>query len=248
MQIKEKIKLINNLRAKIKKKASIGSWVQFNSFGIIESMCVDYFDWLCLDMEHGEIRNDDLIKNITAIENNNKLAFVRLSVSNEENCKISLESGAAGIIFPNFKNHQEVIDIVKYTDYKLSRGSGFSRCNSYGKNLIENFKLKPFIVVMIENVEIIDDLKNVLKIPNIDAYLIGPYDLYNSFINNGGYKKDFEKYLNKLIKELTRNKKIFGIHVVEPDKKILNKRVKQGFKFIPYGIDSTFLNKSLKIK
>ena len=95
---------------------------------------------------------------------------------------------------------------------------------------------------------LIDDIKNVFKIPNIDAYLIGPYDLYNSFINNGGHKKNFQKYLNKLIKEFKKNKKIFGIHVVEPDKKILNKRIKQGFKLIPYGMDSTFLNKSLKIK
>ena len=84
MKIKKKIKLITNLKAKIRKKASIGSWVQFNSFGIIESMCVDYFDWLCLDMEHGEIRNHDLIKNITAIENA-KTCILWLSVSNEEN-------------------------------------------------------------------------------------------------------------------------------------------------------------------
>jgi 2-dehydro-3-deoxyglucarate aldolase len=246
MQIKEKIKKINNLRTKIKKTVSVGSWVQFNSCGVIESMCSSYFDWICLDMEHGEIRPEDLIKNITTIENKNKLAFIRLAVSNEENCKISLESGAAGIIFPNFKNHQEVKNIIKYTDYKLSRGCGFSRCNNYGKNLIENFKLKPFIVVMIENIEIINDLKNVIKIPNIDAYLIGPYDLYNSFINHGGSKKDFNNYLNKLIGELKKYKKTFGIHVVEPDKKILKKRIKQGFKFIPYGIDSTFLSKSLK--
>ena len=246
MQTKEKIKKIRNLRSKIKKNPSIGSWIQFNSSGIIESMCTNDFEWLCLDMEHGEIRSGDLIKNITAIENNNKLPFVRLAISNEENCKMSLEAGAAGVIFPNLKSHKEIKNVICYTDYGISRGTGFSRCNDYGKELIQNFKFKPFVVVMIENIEIINDLKNVFKIPNIDAYLIGPYDLYNSYLNHGGSKKGFKKYLNKLIHELKKNKKIFGIHIVDPDIKILKQKIKEGFKFIPYGMDSTFLRKSLK--
>ena len=246
MKVKEKINKINFLRKKIKNKPSIGSWIQFNSTSVIELMCTGKFDWLCLDMEHGELRTSDLIKNIVAIENQNKLAFVRLAVSNEENCKTALESGASGIIFPNLKNCKEVEKILQFTDYKNSRGSGFSRCNTYGEEFKTNLNFKPFNVVMIENTEIVKDLNNVLKIKKIDAFLVGPYDLYNSYINSGGKKKNFNRYLNKMVLTLKKSKKIYGIHIVNPHVSNLKKRISQGYKFLPFGIDSTFLIETLK--
>ena len=39
-----------------------------------------------------------------------------------------------------------------------------------------------------------------------------------------------------------------GIHVVEPSIKLLKARIREGFKFLPFGIDTVLLNKSLEIK
>ena len=107
-------------------------------------------------------------------------------------------------------------------------------------NLNKNLNFKPINVVMLENTEIIEDLDKLKKIKEIDAFLIGPYDLRNSFIKkNHGYK--FESYLNSLFKKLKKNNMKYGVHIVDPNKKNLNEKVKKGSTFIPLGMDTVFL-------
>jgi len=36
-----------------------------------------------------------------------------------------------------------------------------------------------------------------------------------------------------------------GIHIVEPSKKKLQQKIKEGYQFIPYSLDTVLLNKSL---
>ena len=36
-----------------------------------------------------------------------------------------------------------------------------------------------------------------------------------------------------------------GMHIVEPSKKILQQKIKEGYQFIPFSLDTVLLNKSL---
>ena len=77
---------------------------------------------------------------------------------------------------------------------------------------------------------------------------IGPYDLSASLgiagkFNNPKFKKNIKEILKK-----AKNKNIScGIHIVNPDSHLLKQHLKNGFKFIAYGMDTTFLREGSKI-
>ena len=52
------------------------------------------------------------------------------------------------------------------------------------ENILMNISLKrPIIIAMIENINSIKNLEKILKIKNLDAILIGPYDLSTLLVN-----------------------------------------------------------------
>jgi 2-dehydro-3-deoxyglucarate aldolase len=54
----------------------------------------------------------------------------------------------------------------------------------------------------------------------------------------------FKTAFNKILESCIRLKKAAGVHIVQPNSLELDKRIKEGFQFIAYSIDSVFMNKS----
>lgn len=235
-------KNVNIIKNKLKiNKLTIGSWIQLNSVASTILMTEKkIFDWLTLDMEHGEINFEDAIKLINLIQSKDIPCFIRLRESNTENIKYSLECGALGLIYPNMSSYDEVKNKIEYSIYNKKRGVGFSLSNSFGIHLKKNLNFNPINIVMVENTEIVEDLDKLKSIKEIDAFLIGPYDLRNSFIKKNQESK-FKSYLNKIFRKLKKNNMRYGIHIVNPNKKILKENVRKGSTFIPLGMDTVFL-------
>ena len=242
MNTKKLISKVRIIRKKLKKGTpTIGGWVQFSSVGSLTVMLEKHlFEWLTLDMEHGEIDFKEAISLIKVIKGQGIPPLIRLRESNSENIKYSLECGALGLIYPNMCTYEEVKEKIDYSMYHKKRGVGFSISNSFGAHLNDHLKFKPLNIVMIENTEIIENFEKIKNISDIDAFLIGPYDLKNSFIKKNK-ELNFEKYLLNFYKYLNKNKIKYGIHIVKPDKKVLKQTIKKGSLFLPFGIDSTIL-------
>ena len=103
---------IKKFRSKLKEgKPSIGSWIQIPHPSIAEIMGNSNFDWIALDMEHGQISYAQLPDLLRSIELGNTLGFVRILENNESNCKQALDSGAAGIISPKIETQSEAISL-----------------------------------------------------------------------------------------------------------------------------------------
>ena len=85
-------------------------------------------------------------------------------------------------------------------------------------------------------------MEKILKVPGLDAILIGPYDLSASMGLTGQFEvTEYKKILLK-IKKLSQKFNIpLGIHVVQPDSSELKARISEGYQFIAYSIDSVFL-------
>ena len=78
--------------------------------------------------------------------------------------------------------------------------------------------------------------------------MIGPYDLSASLKLTGEFEsKEFISANNKIIKLCKKHNISYGYHVVQPDNKLLSKRINQGYQFLAYSIDSVFLYNSSKI-
>ena len=97
----------------------------------------------------------------------------------------------------------------------------------------------------------------VIKIPNeavnsrkklhieIDATIIGPYDLSASVGHPGEFNRlEVKRALKKYERTSRKYKKPTGYHVVHPERHLLSQKIKRDYKFIAYGIDEIFLSAS----
>ena len=65
-------KLIDNLRKKLKeKKPTVGGWIQSPSLINAEILAKNGYDWIAIDMEHGQINYSEHENLVRVIESNN---------------------------------------------------------------------------------------------------------------------------------------------------------------------------------
>jgi 2-dehydro-3-deoxyglucarate aldolase len=243
----EKIQQIrNNLKLG---KTSIGSWMQIGNASIAEIMGCSGYDWVAIDMEHGSMSTSQLPDIIRALELNNTLPLVRLSMGHFAEAKYALDSGAGGIIIPMIESSQQLHSIINESTWPPFgiRGVGFSRANLYGKKFssyCEEAK-QPFIVAQIEHINAVNDIENILTVKGLDAIIIGPYDLSASMNIVAQFDHpNFADALNKILVGCKKKKIPAGIHIVDPTLDQLNLRIEEGYQFIAYSIDSVFMRLS----
>ncbi len=247
-------KLIDNLRKKLKeKKPTVGGWIQSPSLINAEILAKNGYDWIAIDMEHGQINYSEHENLVRVIESNNCVPLTRVSKSDSDQVKHALDSGSYGVILPMIKNFQELSNLIKSILLPPvgNRSVGFCRANNYGDEVddyLKKFK-RPFIVPMIENVEVFKDLDKILKIPFLDALFIGPYDLSSSLKKPGKFDdKSFKTLEKQLLKSCLKNRITAGIHVVSHNFQEVKKKIKLGYNFVAFCTDTKFLSHSSKIK
>ena len=98
---------------------------------------------------------------------------------------------------------------------------------------------------MIETKKGLDNIEEILQVPNLDAIFIGPYDLSASLGLPGDiFNKIVTESINKIKESCQRFNIPCGMHVVTPDEKKLKESIKDGFLFLAYGMDSVFISNS----
>jgi 2-dehydro-3-deoxyglucarate aldolase len=208
------------------------------------------YDWVAVDLEHGSIGIHQLPDLFRSLELGNTLPLVRLAEGSEKDCKQALDAGAGGVIVPMIESAEQLEKVRNSCNWPPSgkRGVGFSRANLFGKYFNDYSKeaQNPILVAMIESLNAVNNLEEILKVEGLDAILIGPYDLSASMgVTSKFNDQEFIKVLTK-ITSLSLSVNIpCGIHVVDPSVEELKLRIKEGYKFIAYSIDSVFLNTSV---
>jgi len=249
-----KIKAIRSIRTKMGQgKCTIGSWIQIPHGSVAEIMGATGYDWVAVDMEHGSVSVAQLPDLFRALELGNTLPLVRVADGTAKECQQALDAGAGGIIVPNIKSADHLIAVRDACRWPPAgkRGVGFSRANLFGGNFSSYTQeaQAPLLVAMLEDIRALDELDSILAVEGLDAVLLGPYDLSASLHQTA--KFDHPHYLRAL-KTILRKAQTFriplGIHVVEPSTTELKKRIRQGFRFLPFSMDSVLLRKGLEQK
>src|SRR5437667_997999 len=60
------------------------------------------------------------------------------------------------------------------------RGVGLARAQGYGTSFQEYLKWQsdgPIVIAQIEHRDAVDRLEDILRVPGVDAFIVGPYDL-----------------------------------------------------------------------
>ena len=243
---------ITDIRKKLNNGGvSIGSWMQIPHSSIAEIMGQSNYDWVAVDMEHGAISVHQLPDLFRALELGNTLPLVRLAHGHSKDCKQALDAGAGGVIVPMIKSADQLRKVRDATRWPPSgnRGVAFSRANLFGKNFNEYIKeaKQPLLIAMIEHIDAINELDDILKVDELDAILIGPYDLSASMNLTAQFDHpEFAKAIRD-IKSKSESANIpCGIHVVSPSVDDLKEKIDDNYRFIAYSIDSVILTNFLR--
>ena len=232
---------------------TIGSWITLAHSGIAELMTNSgAFDWLVIDMEHSVIELRDAQEMIQAIDLAGGTPLVRLTNNDINQIKRVLDAGAHGIVVPLVNSPSDAENAVRATYYAPTgaRGTGLARAQGYGASFNEYvawLKENGVVIVMIEHFKAVDALDEILAVPGVDGYIIGPYDLSASMNITGKFNHPRFKLITKKIKSVAKKYKISsGFHVIEPKIKTLKKYIKEGYQFLPYSTDTVLFNSAIE--
>lgn len=245
--------IMSSLKSKLKnKQLTIGSWLSLGNAAVCEMMVHAGFDWLVVDMEHTSTDFETMENLIRVTELSGCVPLVRVGANDPLLIKHALDAGAHGVIIPQVKTAAEARSAVDAAYYppRGSRGVGLYRAQGYGlkfEEYLERSARETVVVVQIEHRDGVDNLDEILSVEGVDAMFVGPYDLSGSFGKPGQFDAPEVVASMATITKKTRDGKVSGgLHVVQPDHELLQRRIDEGYTFIAYGIDMMFLSSTLK--
>lgn len=241
-----------NKMLNIDNKSSIGTWITINSPIVAELMASFPFDWLCVDLEHSVTDYAEALQMIAMIQSKGKKAYVRIGTNDALIIKRVLDAGADGIIVPSVNSKDDAVKAANAVKYPPlgTRGVGLARAQDYGFNF-ENYRdskaKKIKLIVQIEHIQAIRELDDIIQTPGVDGTFIGPYDLSGSMGKPGEWDQpDVKEALAVYEKTVQKYDKWIGFHVIAPDFKLVEEKVKKGYNFIAFSLDTLFLGTKIK--
>ncbi len=233
-------------------EVTIGSWITLGHPAIAEIMAKAGFDWLVVDLEHSTIGIDTAGDLIRTIDLCGVAPLVRLTSNDPDQIKRVMDAGAHGIVVPMVNTSAEAARAVAATRYAPagSRGVGLARAQGYGVNFQDYLKWQsdgPVVIVQIEHKDAIDQLEEILTVPGVDGFIIGPYDLSCSMGIPGQFEQaEFISAMTHIRETGQRLGCSAGLHIVEPDLLRLEQTIREGYTFIAYSVDIRMLDVSVR--
>ena len=236
------------LKNKLKKgELTFGSWITIDNPIIAEVMANSGFEWLTIDMEHSAITIKEVQNLIRTIELSGCVPLVRVGEKNPNLIKRVMDAGAHGVIVPMVNTKEDAELAVKSVRYPPEgyRGVGLARAQEYGfgfEKYREKLQKNSIVIVQIEHIDAVDNLKDILSVNGIDGFIVGPYDISGSLGRPGDFENTkFKECIEKIMQYAKKFNKSAGFHVIPPDKKEVKKIIKLGYKFIAISLDTLFL-------
>jgi len=233
-----------NLKQKLlKKELTIGSWLSWGFSPMTEVMARSGFEWLVVDMEHTAIDYSEAHQMIQTIDLAGCVPLVRVGANDPLIIKRVLDCGAHGILVPMINSVEDARSAVDAAYYppKGKRGVGLSRAQNYGigfQSYRERAIKETVVIVQIEHIQGVENLKEILSVDGVDGFIIGPYDLSASMNQPGNFDHpDVIEALNRVTAIMKDSEKPGGYHVVSTRQEELQKRIKEDYRFIAYGDD-----------
>jgi len=228
-------------------KLTLGSWLTIPHPSVAEILGRTGFDWLTVDLEHSATSLETAGEMIRVIDLLGLKAMVRVGSHDANVIKRVMDAGAHGIIASTVNTVEEARGIVAAVKYPPvgTRGVGLSRAHGYAQEFERHYdwlNAEALVIVQIEHIDGVGNMEEIMNVPGVDGFFIGPFDLSASLGIPG--KFDDPKMLDALaevrrVKEKTGT--LSGIHVVQPNPDDLKQRIEEGFEMIAYGIDYLFM-------
>lgn len=237
-----------NLKARLaRQELTIGSWVTLAHPLIPEILSAARFDWLTVDLEHSSIDLGDLLLLLISIERNGMTPLVRVGENDPNLIKRVMDAGAHGVIVANICSRREAEQAVAAVKYPPQgrRGVGLYRAQGYGRRFAaykEWLAEESIVIAQIEHIDAVGEIDAILTTPGLDAFMVGPYDLSGSLGKPGEFDDpQVVAALGTIMAAARRHKITAGFHSVPSSPEEAHQRLREGFRFLAFSLDSIFL-------
>jgi 2-dehydro-3-deoxyglucarate aldolase len=241
--------LISDLKERLRSREIIfGSWVSFSHPSIAEIFAAHKFDFLAIDMEHGTINLEQSQRIIAASQSFNVPCLPRPVSHSNDYIKPLLDSGADGIIAPMVNTEKEVNDLIQNLKYPPigSRSFGVNRAQNYGSNFdeyVKSWNYSSVLMVQIESESAVKSIEEIISFSEVDAVMIGPYDLSGSLGVPGQKFHPLVKEAEKKVINACKNRGIScGTQLSEFSVDSVKEALFMGYTFIIAASDLFVLN------
>ena len=177
----------NTLKQKLKEgKVVCGAMLTFPSPTAVEMLGYMGFDWVLIDNEHGSITVDTSEDLIRAAELTGVAPIVRPVANRPEVIAPFLDRGALGVQVPHVNTRAEAEAAVAACKYFPEGTRGiFSRGRPAEYGMRESTQAyaasaNTLVCLMLEEVEAINNIDDIVRVPGVDVLFIGSGDLSQS--------------------------------------------------------------------
>ena len=233
----------NLAKQKIKEgKIAYGVFVPMWSPAVVEIIGHIGFDFVLLDAEHSPIDAESCEHMVRAADCVNITPIIRVAMNIRQNILRYLDIGALGVQMPMINSKAEVEAVVESVKYPPDgrRGLAGVRAADYGitgslGDYVKEANQETLIVVQVETMQAIENLKEMLAAPGADVIFIGPTDLSSAMGYPGQVNHpEVQKMIVYLVEEIRAAGKAAG--TVAYDLDTLRKCKERGFQYITYNV------------
>jgi 2-dehydro-3-deoxyglucarate aldolase len=159
----------------------LGTMVTLASGASAEVLASLGFDWLFVDAEHGPLEARELTEILQAV-GDKTACIVRVPEAAEVPIKKALDLGAHGIIVPQVSTAEQAAAVVRFARSapEGARGVGLARAHGYGtkfREYVSAANREIAVIVQAEHARAVENIDAIVRVPGVDAVLLGPYDL-----------------------------------------------------------------------
>jgi 2-dehydro-3-deoxyglucarate aldolase/4-hydroxy-2-oxoheptanedioate aldolase len=229
------------------KTPSIGTWLSIGSPVVAELAALSGFDWVLLDLEHGNGSEASLPDQLRALRGSQSKGVVRVGAPHPELIARVLDWGADGVMVPHVANAREAEAFVRAAHYPPRGRRGFSRtvrAHDYGLRTPESTPA-PLLIAQIETLAAVHEAAEIAQVEGIDVLFVGPADLQHDLRNTPAPGSlAFEECLERVLTAARAAGKHAGILL--RDESELRDRVAQGFTQLAVQSDLSLLREAFR--
>lgn len=206
------------------------------------------FDWVLIDLQHGENNLGNLSPMLQAVSATPATPLVRVPVNDPMLIGRALDLGAYGVVVPLVNNAAEAAAAVRAAHYapRGARSWGPIRGALYGgPDYFQHAADELLLLVMIETAEAVANARDILAVPGVDGCYIGLNDLSLTLglAPEGGTGETLpaavEDAVATVLDACRQTGKVPGIQLYSAG--AVTRRLRQGFRCVGLGADLRLL-------
>ncbi|MBY6366489.1 HpcH/HpaI aldolase family protein [Rhodococcoides corynebacterioides] len=224
----------------------LGYWSVIDSPVSTEWLAHLGWDYLCLDLQHGLIGYDGMLRGLTAVDAaRGPAGLVRVEANDRTYIGKALDAGARGVIVPLIDTAEDAALAVSYSRYPPVgvRSYGPMRSQLRVGPLPAEADDAVVVLAMIETPEGLENVEHICAVPGLDGIYVGPSDLRiavgGSSPADSSVDEVFDAALVRIADAAAAAGIACGIHT--PSGEVAARRLTQGFTFATVASDLTHL-------